>query len=160
MGAPCASAKSLRASITGEIHKAQDYIANLIQNDPRHQISQANNTLTTYAQAAKGNIHGHMVSNTDPDAVRRLQITVKSSNIAADHPIHSADSTGIVEAFNNAIADTVKAADSNIITPITARSARRLKSGDLTVVLHSQNDVDSIRNNSKEWLPRFAPGAS
>ncbi|KAK7037177.1 hypothetical protein R3P38DRAFT_2516768, partial [Favolaschia claudopus] len=39
------------------------------------------------------------------------------------------------------------------------RSARRLKSGDLTVVLHSQNDVDSIRNNSKEWLPRFAPGA-
>ncbi|KAK6988556.1 hypothetical protein R3P38DRAFT_2473449, partial [Favolaschia claudopus] len=39
------------------------------------------------------------------------------------------------------------------------RGARRLKSGDLAIILRSQEDVELIRNNSAEWLPRFAPGA-
>ncbi|KAK7015691.1 hypothetical protein R3P38DRAFT_3204207 [Favolaschia claudopus] len=145
-----ASAESLRTSIISEIHKAQDHITNLIQSEP---------SKATYAQAVKNNVRGHITTCPDPDAARRLQITVKSSNIPSDRPLHIADPFGIALAFNKAIAETVEAKDSNIISPITARSARRLKSGDFTIVLHSQNDVDTIRNNSKEWLPRLAPGA-
>ncbi|KAJ7219836.1 hypothetical protein C8J57DRAFT_959528, partial [Mycena rebaudengoi] len=70
-----------------------------------------------------------------------------------------ADPPQIVGLFNKAISDTVNAKDSNLLTTITARSARRLKSGDITLQLRSSDDVDLARENAKEWLPRLAPGA-
>ncbi|KAJ7786971.1 hypothetical protein B0H14DRAFT_3163548 [Mycena olivaceomarginata] len=86
-------------------------------------------------------------------------VVVKTSRIDANHIILKADPAKIVEMFNKAISDTVETKDSNLLTPITARSARHLKSGDLTLQLRTSEEVELIRGNTKEWLPRVAPGA-
>ncbi|KAK7015411.1 hypothetical protein R3P38DRAFT_1410433 [Favolaschia claudopus] len=146
-----AAIDSLQASLVGEIQKSQEFLANLIKNQPT----------TTYAEITKpGSERDHMPSR-PPNfpSPPQFQITIKSSKIDPNHPILSADTTNIVKAFNTAVTDTISANDSNLLTPITARGARRLKSGDFAIILRSQEDVELIRNNSAEWLPRFAPGA-
>jgi hypothetical protein len=88
-------------------------------------------------------------------------VVVKTSRIDANHIILKADPAKIVEMFNKAISDTVETKDSNLLTPITARSARRLKSGDLILQLRTSEEVELIRGNTKEWRSHgwhLAPG--
>ncbi|KAJ7049259.1 hypothetical protein C8F01DRAFT_922407, partial [Mycena amicta] len=37
--------------------------------------------------------------------------------------------------------------------------ARRLKSGDISILLRCTQDAEFARSNAPEWIPAFAPGA-
>ncbi|KAJ7261112.1 hypothetical protein C8J57DRAFT_1232669 [Mycena rebaudengoi] len=156
----------LQEKLAAHIDTSTNYIANLIQSptSPEIPMSQTQRPLASYAGVVKkpeslGN-HDNVTDRAPiSDAARKFQITVKTSRVDPNHEITNADPAKVVELFNKAIIDTVTAQDSNLLNPITARSARRLKSGDVTLQLRSQEEVDSIRRNAKEWLPRLAPGA-
>ncbi|KAJ7247984.1 hypothetical protein C8J57DRAFT_1522548 [Mycena rebaudengoi] len=157
--------EGIQKYLSEQIDASTAYIANLFQTQERlPSQTQSSHHPASYAGAVKkpGSLGNHdNVTNHAPvsDAAQKFQITVKIGRVNSDHTIHKADSAKIVEMFNKAVSETVRANDSNLLTPITARSARRLRSGDITLQLRSSQDAELIRENTKEWLPRLAPDA-